>query len=376
MSLVVLILAVCGGIVSASIAIFVCVFAFRNRGQKAARTKKNSSSKAKHELEPILPPDRISSESEGDTNKGNVSPCPSCRKISTFYSPCECDMISAQNLEAKPCQVQFSLYYNFHDSHLFINIICALNVPLRWYGKHPPTQVRFQLLPDDSNVYRTEIKSNTGEPIFNETFEFIGYSENELMELTLRLGLYAFDKFSRGKMIGFTDLRFDLEKFHPSEPTIIWRNLLPKSQTRGRSLSFSRGEIHISLRYEAKRQRLNVIILKATNLMKTSKFLNIAPYVCVNLNANEALLETRQTKKTRGVNPVWNQGFLFDVDGDTVDEYSITIRIMNHDLLTSDEVIGEITIGSQCEGSGKEHWDETMRKRYTRREVAMTHILS
>ena len=209
-----------------------CVFAFRNRGRKVARTKKTSNSKAKHELEPILSPDRISSsEPEGDNvNKGNVSPCPSCRKISTFYSPCDCDMISAQNLEAKPCQVQFSLYYNFHDSHLFINIICALNVPLRWYGKHPPTQVRFQLLPDDSNIYRTEIKSNTGEPIFNETFEFIGYSENELMELTLRLGLYAFDKFSRGKMIGYTDLRFDLEKFHPSEPTIIWRNLLLKSQ--------------------------------------------------------------------------------------------------------------------------------------------------
>ena len=96
----------------------------------------------------------------------------------------------------------------------------------------------------------------------------------------------------------------------------------------------------------------------------------------MNLNANEAILETRQTKTTRGVNPVWNQGFLFDVDGDTIDEYSITIRIMNHDLLTSDEVIGQITIGAQSEGSGKEHWDETMRKRYTRREVAMTHILS
>lgn len=105
-------------------------------------------------------------------------------------------------------------------------------------------------------------------------------------------------------------------------------------------------------------------------------FVLTAPYICVILNANEAILEIRQTKKTRGMNPVWNQGFLFDVDGDTIDEYSITIRVMKHDLLTSDEVIGEITIGPQCEGSGKEHWDETMRKRHTRREVAMTHILS
>lgn len=93
------------------------------------------------------------------------------------------------------------------------------------------------------------------------------------------------------------------------------------------------------------------------------------------LSTNGATLETRQTKKTRGLNPVWNQGFLFDVDGDTIDEYSVTIKVMNHDLLTTDEVIGEITIGPQSEGSGKEHWDEAMSKRHTRREVAMTHML-
>ena len=97
-------------------------------------------------------------------------------------------------------------------------------------GKYPPTQVRFQLLPDDSNIYRTEIKSNTAEPIFNETFEFIGYSENELRELILRLDLYAFDKFSKGNMIGYTDVYFNKEKFHPSEPAIIRRELLPKCQ--------------------------------------------------------------------------------------------------------------------------------------------------
>lgn len=99
------------------------------------------------------------------------------------------------------------------------------------------------------------------------------------------------------------------------------------------------------------------------------------PYVCVILNANEAVLEGRKTKKARGINPVWNQGFLFDVVNENIDEYSITIKVMNHDLLTSDEVIGQLTIGPECEGSGKEHWDEAMRKKYNRREVAMAHIL-
>lgn len=374
---ILVVLAIAVGIVSATVIIFICTFACRYR--TAGKASNSNKSRNKSEIEPILglTPDGNSFDSVFDeTNKGDVSPCPSCRRFSTVFNSCECDIVAPQNYEKpKPCQVQFSLFYNFHDSHLFINIMCALNVPRRWYGKYPPTQVRFQLLPDDSNIYRTEIKSNTGAPIFNETFEFIGYSENELREIVLRLGLYAFDKFSKGKTIGYTDVYFNLEKFQPSEPTIIWRDLLPKSQSRGRSLSLTRGEIHISLRYEVHRARLNVIVLKASNLMKTSKFLNTAPYVCVTLNANGAELESRQTKKARGMNPVWNQGFLFDVQKESIDEYSITIKIINHDLLTSDEVLGQIIIGPQSQGTGKEHWEEAMRKKHTRREVAMTHAL-
>ena len=222
--------AIVGGIISATIAIFICTFACR-RYKTTGKVSNTSNSRNKSESEPILSVGRRSLDlGSTEMNKGDVSPCLSCRKSSTFSNSCDCDMISSQPDDRKPCQVQFSLFYNFHNSHLFINIMCGLNVPRRWYGKYPPTQVRFQLLPDDSNIYRTEIKSNTGEPIFNETFEFIGYSENELRELILRLGLYAFDKFSRGKMIGYTDVHFSQEKFQPSEPTIIWRELLPKSQ--------------------------------------------------------------------------------------------------------------------------------------------------
>lgn len=223
--------AIVGGIICAIIAIFMCTFACRYRTAHKVSNSSNSRMKSA-ESEPILAADQSSfnlSSTEMSSNE-NVSPCPSCRKLSSFSNPCECDFTSVQLAERKPCQVQFSLFYNFHNSHLFINIMCALNITRRWYGKYPPTQVRFQLLPDDSNIYRTEIKSNTAEPIFNETFEFIGYSENELRELILRLGLYAFDKFSRGKMIGYTDVHFSKEKFLPSEPTIIWRELLPKSQ--------------------------------------------------------------------------------------------------------------------------------------------------
>lgn len=369
------VLAMVGGVVAGSMVIFICRFAYQYR----TVSSNNSKSRNKSEAEPILgltPDGNVVETDLIESNNGDVSPCPSCRRISTVYNPCECDgVVPSQNLDKRPCQIQFSLFYNFHDSHLFINIMCALNVPRRWYGKYPPTQVRFQLLPDDSNIYRTEIKSNTGEPIFNETFEFIGYSENELRELILRLGLYSFDKFSSGKMIGYTDVYFNLEKFQPSEPTILWRDLLPKSQTRGRSLSLTRGEIHISMRYEHSRARLNIIVLKASNLLKTSKFLTTAPYVSVSLNENGTELESRKTKKVSGVNPIWNQGFLFDVVNERIDNYSITIKVVNHDLLANNEIIGEVEIGPQCKGTGREHWDEAMRKKFSRREVAMSHML-
>lgn len=53
----------------------------------------------------------------------------------------------------------------------------------------------------------------------------------------------------------------------------VYHVLFFRFQTRGRSLSLTKGEIHISMRYEHSRARLNIIVLKASNLLKTSKFL-------------------------------------------------------------------------------------------------------
>lgn len=159
--------------------------------------------------------------------------CSDCRNISTPEMPCECEIDDWQSdSQDKTCMLQFSLYYNYHDSHLFLHIICAINVPQRWYGKYPSTRVRFQVLPDTDNCYETEIRSSTAEPIFNETFEFIGYSQSQLLELKLRLGLYAYDKFSRKKMLGFTELPFNTVSWDASQPVILWRDLEPRTQVK------------------------------------------------------------------------------------------------------------------------------------------------
>ena len=94
---------------------------------------------------------------------------------------------------------------------------------------------------------------------------------------------------------------------------------------------------------------------------------------------NGKTIETKETKKKRNQSPVWNQGFLFDVDASLVDQYSLVFRIMDYDLLLSDQLLGEVTIGAnEPEGSaGKKHWDEMMRKakEHKKRETAMYHTL-
>ena len=94
---------------------------------------------------------------------------------------------------------------------------------------------------------------------------------------------------------------------------------------------------------------------------------------------NGNTVETRQTKKKRSQNPVWNQGFLFDVDASQVDRYSIVFKVMDYDLLLSDQLVGVVTVGANQpdENSGKKHWDEMMRKakEHMKRETAMCHPL-
>lgn len=124
-----------------------------------------------------------------------------------------------------PLMIQFSLYYNFHENRLNINIICALNVPLRWHGRSPKTQVRFQLLPDIDNMFHTEIATGGRQPIFNECFEFIGYNSRDLLDITMRVGVYVFDAFSRSKLLGYACVHFEDIDWDPSEMNILWRNL-------------------------------------------------------------------------------------------------------------------------------------------------------
>lgn len=119
--------------------------------------------------------------------------------------------------------------------------------------------------------------------------------------------------------------------------------------------------------------------LNKTQSIILLSFYSSVPYVNVSLVFNDKTVETRQTKKKRSQNPVWNQGFLFDVDVNQIELYSFVFQVMDYDLLLSDQLVGEVTVGSNQpdESSGKKHWDEMMRKanENKKRETAMCHAI-
>lgn len=93
------------------------------------------------------------------------------------------------------------------------------------------------------------------------------------------------------------------------------------------------------------------------------------------LSLDDQILAKEQTKRQRTTNPVWNKGFLFDIDPSRINDYVITIRVMNYDRLLSNESIGEVVISSQVTGTGREHWDKMMEAKNNNRETAMCHQL-
>lgn len=134
--------------------------------------------------------------------------------------------ITSEAFTDKPIMLQFSLFFDFQENRLYVHIICALHVPAsRWHSRSPKTQVRFQLLPDIDSIFNTAVVSGKNQPIFNETFEFIGYEARDLEDVTMRVGIYVFDAFSKAKLLGYACVHFQELDWNPIEVNMLWRSL-------------------------------------------------------------------------------------------------------------------------------------------------------
>lgn len=97
------------------------------------------------------------------------------------------------------------------------------------------------------------------------------------------------------------------------------------------------------------------------------------PYVIVTLLRKGKVLEKKRTQPCKeGLDPVWNEPFVFDWKNDNTDEtgYKFVFEIKNSDMVLPDKRLGVVEI---CQHDS-EHWNEMMEKKNYAR--AMCHKIT
>ena len=263
------------------------------------------------------------------------------------------------------CQIQFTVFYNYYHSTLTLQLVNASKVPSA-FGLNYGSYIEVELQPS-SQKYTTKTQLHTNNPVFDEIAEFPEIASDELLNMTLGLRLFTVDRLSHSTMIGQVQSPLAELDLNPENPTIVWRpvtNSYQQSRVSSSLLSLKdivdKGDLTVSLKYQILTNKVTVVIMKAANLPSLRKIFAIDPYVIVKLSLN---LKTVQTKKTsirrRTTSPIWNEPLVFEIDSKIpITEYSMSFKVKSHNSFSEDLTVGEIEIGHNVEGSGRQHWDD------------------
>lgn len=77
------------------------------------------------------------------------------------------------------------------------------------------------------------------------------------------------------------------------------------------------------------------------------------------------IIQTKKTSmKRRNTCPIWNELFVFETIAKTpISDYSICLKLKSHNNLSEDLTVGEVDLGCQARGSGKEHWKNMIKSK-------------
>ena len=157
-------------------------------------------------------------------------------------------------------------------------------------------------------------------------------------------------------MIG--EARVNLCKLDLSQGQMVWRELMP-SQGYAHYL----GEILISLCYSASQEKLTINILKCTNLkaMDTNNLSD--PYIKIFQWQNgKRYNKQKTTTKIKTRNPVFNESFIFEIGLTNIHTSQILLEVMDYDMMKSNDKIGCVLLGEDCEGPESLQWKEMCEK--------------
>ncbi|GAB6032447.1 Synaptotagmin-4 [Chamberlinius hualienensis] len=272
-------------------------------------------------------------------------------------------------------RLHFRLRYNFERNALIVTIVKCMDLPAKDpnIGSSDP-YVKLQLLPEKQHKAKTRVLRKSRNPVYDEDFTFYGINYNQLQGIALHFVVLSFDRYSRDDVIGevvhpLTSVDLANSDRHVSLcKEISPRNL--KIRTQGR------GELLVSLCYQPAANRLTVVVLKARNLPKMDVTGLSDPYVKIYMLYNEQRIAKKKTHvKTRTLNPVFNESFIFDVPcNEVLAEISLEFIVLDWDRVTKNEVIGRLDLGADIPyGSGQHHWKEVCNS--PRRQIAEWHKL-
>lgn len=97
------------------------------------------------------------------------------------------------------------------------------------------------------------------------------------------------------------------------------------------------------------------------------------PYVKVWLMLEGRKAQKKKTKvHQKTLNPVFNEALVFDVSADQIRQAGLLISVMDHNLVGSNNLIGQVLLGSKSSQEAK-HWLEMLSK--ARTAVEKWHLL-
>ncbi|CAB3410581.1 unnamed protein product [Caenorhabditis bovis] len=204
--------------------------------------------------------------------------------------------------------------------------------------------VKLQLLPEREHRVKTRIVRATTSPQYDEQFTMYGVSSEHINMSTLHFQVVAFDRYSRDTVVGECVYRLGNAELMLNPEMRVEMPLLP----RATDSVAARGELLLSLTYQAAFNNLTVVVLKARGLSKNDAG-TADPYVKLYLRKDngERILKKKTHVRRSTLNPVYNESFVFELPEDRLDRAVIDLQVINHDKINRNDVIGRALLNME-----------------------------
>ncbi|CAL2028958.1 CBN-SNT-4 protein [Caenorhabditis brenneri] len=257
--------------------------------------------------------------------------------------------LSPSELPSERGNISFTLSYDPHTLTLLVSIIncrnlCEMVVSRDGQCLLDP-YVKLQLLPEREHRVKTRIVRSTTNPVYEEQFAMYGVTHEQVNFATLHFQVVAFDRYSRDTVVGECVYRLADAELQVHNEMRVELPLLP----RATDTVAARGELLLSLTYQAAFNNLTVVVLKARGLGGRNDAGTADPFVKLYLRkeSGERIVKKRTHVRRSTLNPVYNESFVFELPDDRLEHSVIDLQVINHDRVNRNDVIGRALLNME-----------------------------